>query len=83
MSHAPAEPPRVTRRLPAVEERSAGGVVVDAELEWLAAEPLLDSLDRSATKRQVVFLATRGDLPADRVSDLRPNGPGRSRRARR
>ena len=29
MSHAPAEPPRVTRRLPAVEERSAGGVVVD------------------------------------------------------
>src|SRR3954466_3376543 len=29
MSHAAAEPPRVTRRLPAVEERSAGGVVVD------------------------------------------------------
>ena len=29
MSHAAAEPSRVTRRLPAVEERSAGGVVVD------------------------------------------------------
>jgi 8-oxo-dGTP pyrophosphatase MutT (NUDIX family) len=29
MSHAAAEPPRVPRRLPCVEERSAGGVVVD------------------------------------------------------
>ena len=29
MSHAAAEPPRVPRRLPFVEERSAGGVVVD------------------------------------------------------
>jgi hypothetical protein len=82
---------RVERRLGQAGEviervlasKGTGGVVVDAELEWLAAEPLLDSLDRSATKRQVVFLATRGDLPADRVSDLRPNGPGRSRRARR
>lgn len=29
MTHAAAEPPRFTRRLPTIEERSAGGVVVD------------------------------------------------------
>jgi len=81
---------RVERRLGQAGEviervlasKGTGGVVVDAELEWLAPGPLLDSLDRSATGRQVVFLATRDDLPVDRVSDLRPGGPGRSRRGR-
>jgi hypothetical protein len=82
---------RVERRLGQAGEviervlasKGTGGVVVDAELEWLAPGPLLDSLDRSATGRQVVFLATRDDLPVDRVSDVRPTGPGRSRRAHR
>jgi hypothetical protein len=82
---------RVERRLGQAGEviervlasKGAGGLVVDAELDWLAPGPLLDSLDRSASGRQVVFLAMRDDLPADRVSDLRPSGPGRSRRGRR
>jgi hypothetical protein len=82
---------RVERRLGQAGEviervlasKGTGGLVVDAELEWLAPEPLLASLDRSATRRQVVFLATRDDLPADRVSDLRASEPGRSRRGRR
>jgi hypothetical protein len=82
---------RVERRLGQAGEviervlasKGTGGVVVDAELEWLAPGPLLESLERSAATRQVVLLATRDDLPVDRVSDLRSGGSGRSRRGRR
>jgi hypothetical protein len=62
--------------------RGPDGVVVDAELEWLSADELLDALEQAAARRPVVLLALREDLPAERVPVLRPSGRDRSRRER-